>query len=297
MTINMEEKDWTICSVLDWTADYFSRNGLPESRIEAEVLLSHVLSCPRLQLHLKKDEKVPARELSRFSRLILERRKRKPAAYLTGEKEFMGLSFKVNENTLIPRPETELLVEEAISRLNGKKDIIAADIGAGCGNIAVSIAKLADIQKLYASDVSAAALYTAQENVFRHGLGARIVLKQGNLFDALAGENLENGLDLIVSNPPYVALEESGMLEPELKYEPEIALFGGNDGLDFYKRIAAQAVSYMKSRGVLIVELNARKSMAIRDIFEKAGYRVETVIKDYSGFDRIMTMTVRNNNG
>ena len=292
--MNINERNWTVCSVLDWTADYFSRNGLPEARTDAEVLLSHVLYCPRLELHLKKDEKVPVKKLSQFSRLIIERRKRKPAAYITGEKEFMGLSFKVNENTLIPRPETEFLVEAAIAELSGHKGNIVADVGAGCGNIAVSIAKNADVEKIYALDVSAEALFTAQENVFRHGLAARIVLKRGDLFEALAGENLEGGVDLIVSNPPYVAVEESGQLEPELKYEPQIALFGGKDGLDFYRRISAEAQRYLKPSGAVIVELNARRSMFIREIFENAGYRVEAVLKDYSGLDRIMIMRAAN---
>jgi release factor glutamine methyltransferase len=294
MKMTAEEKEWTICSVLDWTSDYFTRKGLPDGRVEAEVLLSHVLQCPRLELHLKKDDRVPVKQLAQYSRLIIERRNRKPAAYITGEKEFMGLSFKVNEHTLIPRPETELLVEKAISTLKGKKKAVVADICSGSGNIAVSIAKFADVDRVYASDVSESALVTAQDNVFRHGLAAKVILKRGNLFAALEGEHLENGIDLIVSNPPYVALEESGQLAPELKYEPRIALFGGNDGLEFYGRIAADAKKYLKPKGTLIIELNAQRSPAIREIFEKAGYRIEAVSKDYAGFDRIMTLRINN---
>jgi release factor glutamine methyltransferase len=205
------------------------------------------------------------------------------------------MSFKVNQNTLIPRPETELLVEEAVNRLKGKKDSVVAEIGAGSGNIAVGIAKLADVERLYSCDISGDALFIAQENVCRHGLAAKIVLKQGDMFAAFASENLAGGVDMIVSNPPYVAQSEIEELAPELDYEPEIALFGGTDGMDFYKRLAAGAGEFLKPGGLLIVELNAKRSSAVRYIFEGAGYQVEALIKDYAGLDRILTL--RKNNG
>lgn len=292
--MNGDNKDWTICSVIDWTEDYFARNGIPEPRLEAEVLLSSIMNCPRLELNLRKDEKVPPKKLSLFGLYILERKKRRPLAYILGEKEFMGLSFKVNPNTLIPRPETELLVEEALSRLKGKKGAVVAEIGTGSGNIAVSIAKLGDVERVYSSDISSDALFVAQENACRHGVAGKVVLRHGDMFRAFSAENIAGCVDMVVSNPPYVAQSEMSELAPELDFEPDIALYAGADGMEMYRRLAAEAGEYLKPGGLMVLEMNAKRSGTAREIFESAGYAVEALLKDYAGLDRILTLRKAN---
>jgi release factor glutamine methyltransferase len=280
---------WTIARVVEWTEDYFNRNNLSESRIDAELLLSHVLNCKRLDLYLKKDEEIGKRELAKFKQLIVERKNRKPVSYITGEREFMGLSFKVNSGTLIPRPETELLVEEAVKLIKKRKLSLVLEIGTGSGNIAVSIAKLAGGVKVFSSDASLDALRVAQGNADAHGVADRVVLKHGDLFEALRGEGLEGAFDMIVSNPPYIADDEKAALAPELSFEPSAALFGGGDGLDFYRSIAGGAGNFLKQGGFLLFELNSNRSAGIQQITAEAGYKIEKIIKDYSNLERVLT--------
>ncbi|MFH1369647.1 MAG: peptide chain release factor N(5)-glutamine methyltransferase [Elusimicrobiota bacterium] len=291
---NPDIRDWTVCSVLDWTADYFERHNISGARLDAEILLSHVLKCPRLDLNLRKDERIPEKILSQYKRFITERKERKPLAYILGEHEFMGMSFRVNNATLIPRPETELLVEEVVNLVRGKGKKVLVEVGTGSGNISVSIAKLTDITTIYATDISMDALKVAQENVFKHSVASKVVLRQGDMFRALESDGLEGKTDIIVSNPPYVSLDEFDGLEPELKYEPRNALNGGEDGLDFYKILSVESRKYLKPGGLIAVELNSNKSYQIRDIFESTGFAVETIIKDYSGLDRVLTAKIIN---
>lgn len=283
----MEQENWTVAKVLDWTSEYFQNSGIPESRIDAEILLSYVMGFPRLQLYLKKDEPVGKIELSKFKELILERKSRKPISYILGEHEFMGLKFKVNSHTLIPRPETELLVEEAVKVSEQSSAKILLEIGTGSGNIAGTLAKYTNASKVYSCDLSLEALRVAQENIDALGVSARVILKQGDVFEAFKNENLSGRVDIIISNPPYVALDEKDQLLPELSFEPQSALFGGQDGLDFYRRIAKEAGVFLKKGGYILFEMNANKSAETQKILVDAGYKIERISKDYSGFDRI----------
>lgn len=289
---NFDSKEWTVSSVLDWTSDYFNRSKVNEARLESEILLAKVMNCNRLALNLQKDKILSAKHLSSYKAYILQRKTRKPIAYILGEQEFMGLNFLVDTSTLIPRPETEILVEEAMNRVKGKKLMI--EVGTGSGNISVSIAKLSQLPKIYATDISLDALKVAQENVFRHGVAAKIVLKHGDLFKAIEGDGLAGKADIIVSNPPYIARNEFASLEPELKFEPQHALDGGEDGLDFYRSLAKDSKKYLKPGGFISVEMNSGKSMNIRDIFETTGYAIEAMIKDYAGLDRVLTARLAN---
>ncbi|MFC1501250.1 peptide chain release factor N(5)-glutamine methyltransferase [Elusimicrobiota bacterium] len=281
-------QSWTIGSTLDWTIDYFIKNSILEPQLEAELLLSSVLNCPRLNLHLEKNNIIPKEKLGIFKNYIIERKKRKPISYILGHKEFMGYRFKLNQHTLIPRPETEILVETALKIINTKKNVNLADICTGSGCIAISIAKLSAISKIYATDICDNALHVAFENINYHGLSGKIVLKKGDMFESLEGENIINGLDIIVSNPPYVAENEFDALEPELKHEPKIALYGGKDGLDFFKNLASNAKRYLKKGGFLIVEINSNKSKEIVKIFKSNNYKINKIIKDYSRLDRVI---------
>lgn len=280
---------WTVARVVEWTEEYFGRNDLPEGRIDAELLLSHVLSCRRLDLYIKKDEEIGKRELAKYKQLIVERKNRKPLSYITGEREFMGMSFEVNSGTLIPRPETELLVEEAVKLIKKHRLKNVLEIGTGSGNIAVSIAKLAGSVKVCSSDASLDALRVAQRNTDAHGVADRVMLKHGDLFKALLGEGLEGSFDMIVSNPPYIAANEKEALAPELSFEPPAALFGGDDGLDFYRSIAKGAGGFLKTGGFLLFEMNSNKSDDIQKLTAGAGYKIEKIIKDYAGLERVLT--------
>jgi len=279
---------WTIGRMIDWTAEYFERNNIPESRIDAEVLLSHVLDCPRLELYVKKDKELSKNDISKFKAFVIERKNRKPVSYITGEREFMGLKFKVNPHTLIPRPETELLVEEVLKIVENSKAKLVIEIGTGSGNIAVSIAKLSPAVTVYSADSNIETLRVAQANADLNGVSDRVILEHGNLFDAFKGECLEGKADIIVSNPPYVAYSEKGLLAPELLFEPQSALFGGDDGLDFYKAIMCDAGKYLKKGGYIAFEMNSAKSSQIQKIITDAGFKIEKVVNDYSGLERII---------
>lgn len=279
---------WTVSSILDWTAGYFTRNNINEARLDAEVLLASVLNCSRLNLYLEKDKILSEQNLKIFKKLIQERKQRIPVSYILGEKEFMGLRFKVNRHTLIPRPETELLVEEVIKIINKGHNNVIVDLGTGSGNIPISIAKLSNVSKIYSIDVSMEALNIAQDNIDYHGLAAKIELRNGDLFNGIMSESLENKVDIIVSNPPYIAEHEMELLTPELGYEPQSALYGGKDGLDFYRRIIADSIKYLKEGGYLVMEMNSYLSKDIQNITEKNSFTVENIIKDYSGLDRVI---------
>jgi release factor glutamine methyltransferase len=281
-------ESWSIGSILDWTSGYFDRHNIPEARLEAEVLLSSVLKCPRLNLYIKKDEVVPEEKLKTYRNFISERQKRKPLSYILGEKEFRGLRFKVNQHTLIPRPETELLVEEVLKLLEGRSRGIVLDIGTGSGNISVCVGRSPLVSRIYAADISLEALSVAQENIDFHGLAGKIIPKRGNIFEAVADENLDRAIDVIVSNPPYIAQDELDQLAPELSYEPRQALDGGKDGLDYYRAIAEGSKRYLKNEGYLVFEMSAHKSAQIQEILEAHAYSIKNVIKDYAGLERIV---------
>jgi len=279
---------WAIGPLIDWTSGYFGKYGIPDPRLEAEMLLSEVLHCPRLQLALRRNDVVPPDRLREFKEFIVERQKRKPIAYILGAREFMGLHFFVDEHTLIPRPETEILVETAIKHIGeGHADVIV-DLCTGSGCIAVSTAVLSDARKVYACDISLNALKVAQANIDYHGQGRKVFVKFGDLFHSLDDESLEGKVDIVVSNPPYISHDEIKYLEPELAFEPRLALDGGKDGMDYYRRIAQAGKLFLKDGGHLLLELSAARSAAIRAVVADAGFVVQEIIKDYAGLDRVL---------
>ena len=283
-----ETNEWTIASTLSWTSNYFARSRIARPRLEAELLLSHALHLPRLELTLKLNEVIPPKDLHRYRSLISARKSRKPIAYILGEQEFMGMRFRVNEHTLIPRPETEHLVEETLQLIKGKTGLLLADIGTGCGNIAVSLAKSTAGCRVYATDISREALAVTHENISAHGCAAQVLTKLGDLFAALSQEHVHNKLDIIISNPPYIALDEEPSLEPEVLCEPRHALFGGADGLDFYRRIAREGKPFLKNDGVMALEMHSGKSGLIGGIFLGEGFEIIKITKDYAGLDRVI---------
>lgn len=285
------EKDWTIGKVLSWTEKYLNEKKISGARLDAEILLSSVMDCPRLNLHIRKDEVLPEEKLKNFRELILKRQKRVPISYILGEQNFFGMDILVNEHTLIPRPETEILVEEALKILKNSEGRLVSDICTGSGCIAVALAKFSSVSKVYACDLSSDAVKIAYENAARQEVLAKVVIKNGDMLNALAGERLEGKLDMIISNPPYIAHDEFGALDPEIGYEPRMALDGGKDGLSFYRRLAFGSRHFLKPGGSLVLEMNSNKSGQIREIVEKNGFSIAKIVKDYAGLERVIIGT------
>ena len=300
-----KEKKWTVSDVLKWTTQYFNNNNISESRLDAEVLLSYVLGLERLKLYLEFNRILEKEELSTYKSLIKKRLDFIPVAYLVGQKEFMGLGFFINKHVLIPRPETELLVETVINKIKEgfpysfeekteKGELVKEsipqiiDLGVGCGNIAVSIAKYVKNCKIYAIDVSQKCLEVAFHNSKTYKIEDKITFLLGSLFYSLEGYNLKGKIDFIVSNPPYVKTTEFDSLPPEVRQEPYIALNGGKDGLDFYRQIISQSLIYLKEKGYLILEIGDGQKESIVDLMKKEGFYSVEVVRDYSGIERII---------
>ncbi|MCK9604140.1 MAG: peptide chain release factor N(5)-glutamine methyltransferase [Candidatus Omnitrophica bacterium] len=249
---------------------------------EAELLFSEIFGCDRASLYLKKNIPLDKDKLSKVSSVLKRRFSGEPLQYILGKTEFMGLEFRVNPSVLIPRPETEILVEKAAEMATSLKIM---DIGTGSGCIAISLAKLLKDADIIATDISDNALEVAKENARRHGVKINFIL--ADLFNAV--DCVMHPVDLIISNPPYVASGEIATLQPEISYEPRIALDGGADGLDFYRRIINGAVDYLKKDGLLILEIGFDQSRAIADIFQRSGkFKIIEIVKDYSNIERVM---------
>ena len=306
------KKVWTISAVINWTIQYFRNHNIPEARLNAEILLSYVLGLERLKLYLQFDRILKKEELDKYKNLIKKRLERIPVAYLIGRKEFMGLDFYVDKHVLVPRPETELLVENAIDKIKHqfpsasheekmekqfknvgeealKKRIPhIVDLGVGCGNIAVSLAKYIEDCKIYAIDINRKCLEIAFLNGQRKKVEEKITFLLGNLFYPLEGYGLKNQVDFIISNPPYVKSTEFNNLSLEVMQEPRFALDGGKDGLNFYRQIIPQSVIYLKEGGYLMLEIGDGQKGEVIDLMEKIGFFSIQVIKDYSGIERVI---------
>lgn len=280
-----------IRDVLKSTIDFFEKHHIPGARLDAEVLLAHVLKMDRVQLYVKYDLPLKEEELEAYRELVLKRVKRVPVAYLTGKKEFMSLELMVNGDVLIPRPETELLVEEIINycKEQGYTSPNIVDIGTGNGAIAVALGYYLPEARVLGIDISEEALKVASLNIKKHGLEERVKVLKGDLLEPLIRMGKKN-VDLVVSNPPYI--DEAGMeeLSPEVKQEPALALKGGSDGLTFYRKIIPQASKVLKAGGSLFLEVGAQQGEAVQALFD--GVWSDIVLKqDYAGQDRIIQAT------
>jgi release factor glutamine methyltransferase len=285
---------WTIAELLAWTEAHFRRLGLATPRLDAELLLAAALGLTRLQLYTGYRRPVEPAERSRFRALVERRSRREPVAYLLGEKEFFSLAFKVSPAVLIPRRESELVVEAALEALGALRSRPASeaaprllDLGTGSGNLAVTLAVhnpglLADLV-----DLSPQALAVAGANASRHGVADRVRLLAGDLFAPVAGE--ERAYGVIVANPPYIAAREmAGLMDDVRLYEPEQALLDckGGDGLGFYREIASRAQEFLAPGGEVIVEMGAGQAAAVEAIFAGAGFRVR-LLEDLAGIERV----------
>lgn len=285
----MKPSVWTIGEILQWTKQYFSGKGVDNPRLDAEVLLSHILCQDRLYLYVHYDQPLSVDELAAFRECVRKRAARIPVAYIIGEKEFFGLPFLVSPAVLIPRPETELLVEAVVRRLAGKPKPQIVDLGTGSGAITVSLLTQLPDAAVVAVDISAAALEVARTNAKRHGVEERVEWRQGDFWRPVTGLLF----DAIVSNPPYIPAEDVHFLSQEVKNEPILALDGGKDGLEYYRRLLAEGDSYLASDGFMAVEIGINQAAAIRLLAEQSPFAIQEVCSDYAGIERIVVLTRR----
>ncbi|HPL63620.1 MAG TPA: peptide chain release factor N(5)-glutamine methyltransferase [Syntrophales bacterium] len=274
----------SIKKVLHSGAELLKTSGRPACRLEAEILLCHCLGSDRALLYRGAEEAVPSDAENRFRELVGRRIRGEPVAQIIGKKEFWSLSFEVNRDVLIPRPETEILVEEALDALAGRKGKLKIlDLCTGSGAIAVALASELPDAEITATDISPRALETAHRNAEKHSVGQRITFLSGDLFASVDGS-----FDLIAANPPYIAEKDWTELEPGVRlYEPREALVAGPDGMEFHRRIAGESAAYLKEEGVLIMEIGWGQGDGAAGILEKAGIFEEIALRsDYSGIPR-----------
>ncbi len=279
---------WTIQSLLDWTTEYFTKHAIELPHLEAEVLLAHALKLKRIDLYVQHERVLKAEELKAFKTLILRRTKKEPIAYIIGHKPFMSLDFKVNPDVLIPRPETEKLVEIVID-IAKKEDrkFKILDLCCGSGAIAVSIAKYLENVLISAADLSSKAIEISRLNAKNMGVEDRINFYCGNLFESLpAGERF----DIIVSNPPYIPSSEIEKLQPDIRlFEPKAALDGGPDGLGFYRVIISGTGSRLEKEGSLVLEVGQGQAGPVSGLIRESGLLEEPrIIEDYNGIERVV---------
>lgn len=265
--------------------------GIASARLDAEVLLADALAMTREQLVVADHAPLGAEQVQRFEALLLRRLQREPVAYITGRREFWSLDFQVTRDVLIPRPETERLIEVALllgAEMASHKPLRVLDIGTGSGAIAVSLAREMQTAMIYATDISPAALAVARRNALLHGVANRVTFSASDMLAALGGKIAR--FDLLVSNPPYIRRAEIDALEPEVRdWEPRGALDGGADGLRFYRPIAAQAWRLLKPGGAVVLEIDAVLSSQVAALFYQGeSYREVAIMQDYAGRDRVV---------
>ncbi len=280
---------WAIAEILSKTADYLKKKNLDNPRLNAEVMLGHVLDLRRIDLYLNYDRPLKDREVSAFRALVKDRLAGCPLQYLMGETEFFSLNFLVGPAALIPRPETEILVEAVLERLRSLgSSLKIADLGTGSGVIAVSLAVHLPGVRLWATDRSAEALGLARRNAQIHGVVERISFAQGDLFDPLKGK--KGAFAAVVCNPPYISSDQLENLPPEIRnYEPLLALDGGSDGLEVIRRVVAEAPEFLTGGGLLVLEVGAGQAQVVGELIVKTGaFGEPRVIKDYAGVQRVV---------
>ncbi len=283
-----EKKEvWRIDTILKWTRQYFGEKGVENPRLDAEVLLSHILKMDRVHLYVNFDQPLQETELIAYRSAIKKRVARCPVAYIIGSKEFMGLDFQVTPAVLIPRPDTEILVEAALKRLQAIDAPRILDIGTGSGAICISILTKMPSATAVTVDISPEAILVAKANADSHQVAERLMFCQGDLFAPVEGQIFT----AILSNPPYIPEADMATLTPEVRQEPNLALVGGLDGLDFYRRIIQSGADYLVAGGFLAMEVGIGQAPLVAAIAtETEKYIVSEIIKDYGGIERVVVL-------
>lgn len=274
----------SLMALAHWGEVALTGSGTTTARLDAEILLCHAMEMDRTRLIAHFDEPAPAHAVDRFAELIGRRALKEPVAYITGIKEFYSLPFHVNRSVLIPRPETELVVDEALAFAGAESALSVLDIGAGSGAIAVAVAANRPRWKMDAVDLSVDALAVARENARMNGVAGRVTFMVSDLFYSI-GDKI---YDLILSNPPYIADDSEDVASDVRLYEPHSALFAGHDGMDVIDTLVRQSPSRLKPGGRLIFEMDASQAERVRRLIEETReLRFIRIVRDYAGLDRV----------
>ena len=277
----------TVLEALNTASDYLNKKGINSARLNSELLLTSILNCKRLDLYLSFERPLQKNEIDIYRELLKRRSTFEPLQYIIGKVEFYGLEFEVNPSVLIPRPETELLVEAVIELLKKYESPSILDIGSGSGNISIALAKNIPACKIVGLDISEEAIETAKRNAKLNEVGDQLMFVKKNILNGL--EIGENKFDVVVSNPPYISAEEFLNLDPELRlYEPRFALTDENDGLSFYRKISALSKSLLKNNGKIFFEIGAGQSEEVKRILLDNDYKSIVIRKDFSDIERII---------
>jgi release factor glutamine methyltransferase len=291
------DPEWTILKLLEWTTSYFKSHDIESPRATAEILLAHILKLKRIDLYLRHDQPLISDELLKFKAFIKRRIKREPVAYILGVKEFWSLDFAVTEDVLIPRPETECLVETSLGLLpeDSNSDpnntpMRILELGTGSGAVILALASTETKHLFFASDLSIKAVLIAKQNAKHHGLDKTVNFFCADWFTPL--KVVRHQFDMIISNPPYIPTQVVSQLQPEIsKYEPISALDGNEDGLRCFRHIINNAHVYLNRQGSLVLEIGHNQKNEVQKIAEKCGnYNNIVFTKDYSGYHRVVQM-------
>jgi len=292
--INIQETN-TIRNNLKWAIAALKNSDIEFPEADADTLLAHVLSCDRTNLYTNPDDVIDVADICKYKKLVNERASHVPLQYITGRAEFMSQDFVVDERVLIPRPETEILVETVLKKAHSDelfdKNITIVEIGTGSGNIAVSLAKYMSKVLIYTNDTSQDALAVACTNTQRHDVADKINLLHGDFFNVFYNCVEKKHVDFIVSNPPYVSESELSSLEPEIRdHEPHQALVGGEDGLCYIRKIIEEAAEWLRPGGYLILEIGETQANSIVKLIQNEMHYKETEkIKDLQGKERVIS--------
>jgi release factor glutamine methyltransferase len=280
---------WTIKDVLTWSSGFLQKSGSESPRLDAELLLAESLGCRRLDLYLSYDKPLETIERGRYKDLIRRRARGEPVAYITGKKDFFGLTLNVSAATLIPRPDTETLVEAALDNTSKTSSLCVLDIGTGTGCIALALKNERRGWAVSGWDFSPEALLIAESNAQKHGLS--VSFSEVNALDPSSWPRVDSQkFDVIVSNPPYISeSEQAEMNNSALKFEPKSALFAKHDGLEFYSVFARGLPDLLVPNGKVFLEIGFRQRDAVCSILDGAGWRDVRCLKDLSGHDRVVT--------
>jgi release factor glutamine methyltransferase len=281
-----DTKRWTVVEMIRWTAEYLGGKNVHNARLNAELLLAGVLGLKRLDLYLQFDRPLSPEELAEFKERLRRRARREPLQYIDGTAAFRDLVLRVDPRVLIPRPETEVLVQEVLDWTRGRDNLFAVDVGTGSGAIALALATEGPFARVVAIDAQADALAAARENHAFAAPDAPVEFRHGDLLAPVRGESF----DVVVSNPPYVGEEERASLDPEVRdWEPGTALFAGTGGLDVIRRLVPQAAEALNPGGLLAMEIGAAQGAAVRRIIEGTNaFGAPRVRPDLAGRDRIV---------
>jgi release factor glutamine methyltransferase len=286
-SVTSDPEAWSVRRVLGWAAEDLKRRGNEQGRLDAELLLGRVLKLDRIGLIMQAERPLSATELGGFRELFKRRRNGEPVAYLLGEREFYGIALRVDSRVLIPRPDSECLVEVALERTRERSMLGSAlDLCTGSGCIAIAFARTRPTWSVTACDISADALEVARDNAHRTGAIRNLRFFEGSLFGPVQGQRF----DLITANPPYIASAEVAELPPDVRdFEPRLALDGGADGLDFVRQIAAQAQAAMTPGALLALEIGWDQGEAARGILNQHGFTHVELARDLAGRERVVS--------